>query len=219
MGAGGAVVSRLALAVVVAAGLVGCGAEPDAAPPDADAAFSADAGPEATPLGVDVATAVISELDGSGVSGTVTFREVEDALRVRVRLEGIAPGEHGFHVHEGGSCAPDSAGTPGGAAGGHLNPLVSPHGPPSAEPTERHAGDLGNVTAGPDGVAAGVAVDSVLALSGPTSVVGHAVIVHAGRDDLESQPSGAAGARVGCGVVREGEPPGGAAAESAPPGP
>ena len=83
---------------------------------------------------------------------------------------------------------------------------MSPHGPPSATRTERHAGDLGNLTAGPDGVVAGVVVDSLLALSGPTTVVGHAVIVHAGRDDLESQPGGAAGARVGCGVVREGEP-------------
>ena len=196
---------RPALALAAAL-LAGCGPDPEpAAPPEST--FSSDAGPESTPLGVDVASAVLAELDGSGVSGTVTFREVEDALRVRVRLEGLAPGEHGFHVHEGASCAPDSAGTPGGAAGGHLNPLVSPHGAPSAARTGRHAGDLGNVTAGPDGVAAGVVTDSVLALSGPTSVVGHAVVVHAGRDDLESQPDGAAGGRVACGVVREGEPP------------
>ena len=184
----------------------GCAQDP-APGPAADSTFTADAGPEALVPGVEVASAVLAELDGSGVSGTVTFREVEGALRARVRLEGLSPGEHGFHVHEGASCAPDSAGTPGGAAGGHLNPLVSPHGAPSAARVSRHAGDLGNVTAGPDGVVAGVVVDSLLALSGPTTVVGHAVVVHAGRDDLESQPGGDAGARVACGVVREGEPP------------
>ena len=186
--------------------IAGCASDPEpAAPPDST--FTSDAGPESLVPGADVATAVLTELDGSGVSGTVTFRQVEDALRIRVRVEGLAPGEHGFHIHAGDSCAPDSAGTPGGAALGHLNPLASPHGPPSAPKLNRHAGDLGNVTAGPDGVAAGVVVDSLLALSGPTSVMGRAVIVHAGRDDLESQPSGDAGARVACGVVREGEPP------------
>ena len=194
----------LAASFLTAGALAGCAADPEpAAPPQST--FTPDAGPEAVLPGVGVATAVVTALDGSGVSGTVTFREVEDALRVRVRLEGLAPGEHGFHVHEGSTCAPDSAGTPGGAAGGHLNPLVSRHGPPSAPRVNRHAGDLGNVTAGPDGVAAGVVVDSLLALSGPTSVVGHVVVVHAGRDDLESQPDGAAGRPVACGIIREGE--------------
>ena len=203
----------LALALVVA----GCASDPEPAAP-AEPGFTPDAGPEAAASGVEVASAVLAELDGSGVSGTATFREVEGALRVRVRVEGLSPGDHGFHVHEGTSCAPDSAGTPGGAAGGHLNPLASPHGPPSASKLNRHAGDLGNVTAGPDGVAAGVVVDSLLALSGPTSVLGHAVIVHAGRDDLESQPGGDAGARAACGVVREGEPPARAdSAAAAPP--
>ncbi len=44
-------------------------------------------------------------------------------------------------------------------------------------------------------------VDSVIALHGHHSIIGRGVIVHAGRDDLKSQPSGAAGARVACGVV------------------
>ena len=195
------------LAALSAAALAGCGADPEpAAPPTST--FMPDAGPETVVSDVGAATAVLVPLDGSGVSGTVAFREVEDAVRIRVRVVGLAPGEHGFHVHEGSSCAPDSAGTPGGAAGPHVNPLVAPHGAPSADRLDRHAGDLGNVTAGPDGVAAGLVVDSLLALSGPTSVVGRAVVVHAGPDDLTSQPDGAAGARVACGVVREGARPG-----------
>lgn len=195
------------LAASLLTALAGCAGDPAPPPPDAAPAFRADAGPEAATPDADVASAVVTGLGGSGVSGTVTFREADGTLRVRVRVEGLTEGDHGFHVHEGTSCAPDSAGTPGGAAGGHLNPLVSPHGSPSAVVVSHHAGDLGNITAGPDGVAAGVVVDTLLSFSGPTSVLGHAVVVHAGRDDLETQPDGASGRPVGCGVVREGPLP------------
>lgn len=193
---------RFALALSVLT-LAACASEPETDTPATDA-FEADAGPESVADGEGVASAVIEGLDGSGVSGTVMVRDIGDAVQVRVRVEGLTPGEHGFHVHEGGSCGPDSTGAPGGAAGGHFNPLASPHGAPSAAPSDRHAGDLGNITANAEGVAAGTVVDSVLALTGPTSVIGHAVVVHAGRDDLASQPSGDARSGVGCGVVRDG---------------
>ena len=193
---------RLALVLFSALTLTAC-AE-DAADAPATSTFEPNAGPEATTSDETVARAIIDELDGSGVTGTVTFREVEDATTVRISLAGLTPGEHGFHVHEGDGCGPDSTGTPGGAAGGHFNPLVSEHGAPTAAPSDRHAGDLGNVTANAEGIVAGTVVDSVLTLAGPTSVIGHAVVVHAGADDLTSQPSGDAGSRVGCGVVVEG---------------
>ncbi len=191
--------------LILVLSLAACADEPTTPPPASDA-FTANAGPESVIAADGVASAVIAGLDGSGVSGTAVFREADGAVRVRIALDGLAPGEHGFHVHEGESCGPDSTGTAGGAAGGHFNPLASPHGAPSAPPPDRHAGDLGNVTANAEGVATGVVVDSVLTLTGPTSAIGHAVVVHAGRDDLTSQPSGDAGARVGCGVVREGAP-------------
>lgn len=194
---------RLVL-ILLALSLAACANEPAEPTPPADT-FRSDSGPESPPEGDGVATAVIDGLDGSGVSGTVTFREADGATMIRLRLTGLAPGEHGFHVHEGDSCGPDSTGTPGGAAGGHFNPLVSTHGAPTAPPSDRHAGDLGNITANAEGVAAGTLVDSLLTLSGATSAIGHAVVVHAGRDDLTSQPSGDAGARVGCGLVREGD--------------
>lgn len=162
--------------------------------------------PEAADASASTAHAVFDGLDGSGVTGSASFQETDGALSIRVALAGLAPGEHGFHVHEGSSCGPDSTGTPGGAAGDHFNPLASEHGAPTALPADRHAGDLGNVIASAEGAVASTVVDSVLTLDGPTSVIGHAVVVHAGADDLASQPSGDAGERVACGVVVAGDP-------------
>ena len=158
----------------------------------------------------DYAVATISGLDESGVSGTVTFLALgNEGVQIDYDLAGLTEGEHGFHIHANGSCEPDSTGTPGGAAGGHFNPSESQHGARTAPLSERHAGDLGNVmvSAQAGGVARGSIADSVLAFGGPTDVVGKAVIVHAGPDDLASQPSGDAGARVGCGVIELAERP------------
>lgn len=195
---------RIASLSAAALALAACGDPAPDGPPSA--AYSPNAGPEAAPATVAVARAEIDELDGSGVRGTVTFREADDAVVLRIALSGLPPGEHGFHIHEGSSCGPDSTGTPGGAAGGHFNPLVTEHGAPSDSRTDRHAGDLGNVVANEEGIVAGTVVDSLLALSGPTSVIGHAVVVHAGADDLTSQPSGDAGDRIACGVVESVDP-------------
>lgn len=134
---------------------------------------------------------------GQTASGTVDFREMADgSVEVTVRLTGVPPGVHGFHVHENGSCA-----DAGNAAGGHFNPGGNPHGAPS-DPAH-HAGDFGNVTADPQGVVNSVfTTRSVTVSPGPRSVVGRAVVLHANPDDLQSQPSGDAGARISCGVVQ-----------------
>ena len=142
----------------------------------------------------------------TGVSGTVRFTELDEGVYLSYEIAGLAPGQHGFHVHEGASCAAadtDGDGAPeaGGAAGGHFNPMDSPHGAPSDEPEARHAGDLGNIVADADGLAVGGREDGVLTFDGETSLVGRAMMVHAGADDLVSQPGGDAGARVGCGVI------------------
>jgi len=141
------------------------------------------------------AIAVLHPTEGHKVAGTVRFTAVPEGVRVHVRLEGLTPGEHGFHIHELGDCSKAD----GTSAGGHYNPTGAPHA--GREAKVRHVGDLGNVTANAAGVVDTEFVDSVIALHGPHSIIGRGVIVHAGRDDLTSQPSGAAGARVACGVV------------------
>lgn len=147
------------------------------------------------------AAALVEPVGDGEVRGYVLFEEIAGDLQVEVNLTGLEPGLRGFHVHEHGSCEPGDDGTPGGAAGGHFAPLGRPHGSPHDAPEERHAGDFGNLPVADDGTVRVTFADPVAALAGETGVVGRAVIVHAGEDDLASQPSGDAGARVGCGVI------------------
>ncbi len=142
------------------------------------------------------AIAVLHPTVGSAVAGTVRFEAAPSGgVTVTVGLTGLSAGKHGFHVHEFGDCSAADA----TSAGGHFNPTGHPH----AGPTDavRHAGDLGNVEAAADGAASLSWTDPHMSLTGPHGVIGHAVIVHANPDDLQTQPTGNAGGRVACGVI------------------
>jgi Cu-Zn family superoxide dismutase len=132
---------------------------------------------------------------GNTVSGWVTFESMGDHVHVKAEVEGLAPGRHGFHVHEKGDCSSGD----GKSAGGHFNPAGVAHAGPDA--ATRHAGDLGNLEANEEGVASYDRMDFAIRLSGDESILGKAVIVHAEEDDLTTQPTGAAGARLACGVI------------------
>ena len=143
------------------------------------------------------ASATLGSISGSNASGTVKLTQLGDgSVRVTVDLTGVPPGVHGFHIHDKGDC-----GDNGNAAGGHFNPATTAHGAPSVDP--HHAGDFGNVTADADGrVHTEFTTRSVTIEAGPNSAVGHAVILHANPDDLVTQPTGNAGARIACGIVQ-----------------
>lgn len=141
------------------------------------------------------AVAVLHPTEGNDVSGTVTFEKTEDGVRVQGELSGLSEGQHGFHIHQYGDCTASD----GTSAGGHYNPTNNQHGSPMQD--DRHMGDMGNITASEDGTATIDYVDPKIKLNGPDSILGRGLIVHGGQDDLESQPSGAAGPRVGCGVI------------------
>jgi len=88
------------------------------------------------------------------------------------------------------------------SAKGHFNPYGKPHGP---QGSEHHAGDMPNLKADAKGRAHLVAdLDVVTVTAGPASIVGRAVIVHAAPDDYATQPTGNAGARLACGVIKAG---------------
>jgi Cu-Zn family superoxide dismutase len=147
--------------------------------------------------GISEATAELNPTKGNNVKGTVTFTKEENGIKVVADIEGLKPGKHGFHIHEGGDCsAPD-----GSSAGGHFNPFHEHHSAPTD--TARHAGDLGNITADKDGKAHLEWFDTLITFDGPESIIGRSVIVHEKADDFKTQPTGNAGARLACGVIEE----------------
>jgi Cu-Zn family superoxide dismutase len=136
--------------------------------------------------------AAVMQVGESDVSGSVTFSEAENGVQVQGSFEGLEPGNHGFHIHEYGDCTAEDA----TSAGGHYNPAGNEHGAPADE--ERHMGDLGNLEADENGVATVDYIDQTVTLD---QILGRGIIIHAGEDDLKSQPTGAAGSRVACGVI------------------
>ena len=147
--------------------------------------------------GAVTATATLAPTSGSEVTGTATFTASDGQVTLALELAGCPPGEHAFHIHEVGDCsAPD-----GTSAGGHWNPGGSDHGKWGQAPF--HLGDIGNITIGEDGTGSMVLTTDVWSVrSGEDNdVVGRSVIVHAAADDFETQPTGAAGGRIACGVI------------------
>ncbi len=192
------------LPCLLALGLAACTPRAD------ENAAPADSSMMTTPAQT-VATATLNPTTGNSASGQITFTQEGSSVRIQGTVMGLTPGDHGFHVHENGDCSdadtpddPDTDPNPAGAAGGHFAPEGSPHGAPTNDAASRHTGDLGNITAGDDGTATVDMTDAIITLDGPNSIVGKAVIVHSGADDLTSQPSGAAGSRVACGVIMMG---------------
>ncbi|XP_022121616.1 superoxide dismutase [Cu-Zn] [Pieris rapae] len=136
------------------------------------------------------------------VSGTVLFDQKDDKAPVVVtgEVKGLSKGKHGFHIHEFGDNTNGCT-----SAGPHFNPFKQDHGSPDA--AVRHVGDLGNIEAQDGGVTKVCIQDSQISLSGPNSIIGRTLVVHADPDDLGigghelSKTTGNAGARIACGVI------------------
>ncbi|CAL9728659.1 superoxide dismutase [Cu-Zn] [Monosporozyma unispora] len=145
----------------------------------------------------------VAILKGSQVSGIVNFEQSSENEPTTVHYEitgNDANALRGFHVHEWGDLSNGCV-----TAGPHFNPFKKTHGSLTSE--VRHVGDMGNVQTDANGVAKGTLTDSLIKLIGPTSIIGRAVVIHAGQDDLgqggdeESTKTGNAGGRAACGVI------------------
>lgn len=142
------------------------------------------------------ATATLTPTAGNTAAGTVVFTQKGDKVTVTAKVSGLAPGGHGFHVHEKGDCSAADA----TSSGGHFNPTGKPHGDPAAP--DHHAGDMPMLQADASGNATLTAdLDGIRIGGGATGIVGKAIVVHAGADDYRTQPAGNSGARVACGVI------------------
>ncbi|KAL2536280.1 Superoxide dismutase [Cu-Zn] 2 [Forsythia ovata] len=164
--------------------------------------FSASAASKPIATVASATKKAVAVLKGtSNVEGVVILtQEADGPTSVNVRVTGLTPGKHGFHLHEFGDTTNGCIST-----GPHFNPNGKTHGAPEDE--VRHAGDLGNIVADTNGVAEATIVDNQIPLSGPHSVVGRAFVVHELEDDLGkgghelSLSTGNAGGRLACGVV------------------
>ena len=153
---------------------------------------------QTTPDSPPIASAGLTPTKGNKTIGEATFEQVGDKVKVIVFVQGLKPGqEHGLHIHDKGDCSSGD----GMSAGGHFNPFGKAHGPQGS--ANRHAGDLPSLKANKAGRAnVQVELDQISVTPGPGSVVGRAVIVHADPDDFKTQPTGNAGARLACGVIK-----------------
>lgn len=143
----------------------------------------------------DTLIAVLSPKSGSSVKGIVTFIKVSDGIKVIAEIEGLTPGQHGFHIHEFGDCSDPE----GKSAGEHFNPEKMPHSGHDSE--KRHVGDFGNILADNSGKAKFELIDKKISFEGTNSIIGKSVIVHVNPDDLTTQPSGNSGKRLACGLI------------------
>ena len=147
-----------------------------------------------------VATAELKPTAGNQTAGSVRFEQRGSKVLVTANVRGLKPNqEHGFHIHEVGDCSSGD----GMSTKGHFNPLGKPHGNPSS--AEHHAGDLPALKADKGGRAKlDVRVSGISVGPGPAGIVGRGLIIHADPDDYKTQPTGNAGARIACGVIKAG---------------
>lgn len=147
----------------------------------------------------------VNKISGEGVGEAIGFVLFDDdgngGMHVTVELAGIAPGEHGMHVHENASCAPaqkDGANVAGLAAGGHYDPTHA--GKHEGPGKQGHKGDLPLITAD-----AQQNVKAMLHVPNLTTkdIKGRSLMIHAGGDNYSDQPAplGGGGARIACGVI------------------
>nr|WP_053000436.1 superoxide dismutase family protein [Sphingomonas sp. Y57] len=140
-------------------------------------------------------------IDAQGqTKGKATIRQGKDGIEVDVKAVGLPAGVHAVHVHTTGTCTgPDFT-----SAGGHWNPEKKQHG--HDNPAGAHMGDMPNMTVGSDGTGElRTVIKGGMLAGGATPLLdadGAAVVVHAAADDYKSDPTGNAGGRLACGVIK-----------------
>ncbi len=152
----------------------------------------------------DTLTVELKNAAGESV-GAATLTRTADIFRTRsgwhggkgvdikLDLHNLPPGEHGIHIHRDPVCQPPDFMT----AGGHINPENKKHG--QHNPEGPHAGDVGNITVGKDGIVRTTIVAKYAKME--QLYAGRSLVIHANADDEMTDPTGNSGARIACGVI------------------
>lgn len=136
---------------------------------------------------------------GSTATGEVHFSEENGVVSMEAKFIGLTPGTHAIHLHEKADCSAED----GTSTGGHWNPTHERHGK-WGDAEGYHKGDIGNMEANEDGSASLTMQTDEWCIGCDDenkNIVGKAIIVHDGKDDFVSQPTGDAGGRVSCGGI------------------
>ena len=135
----------------------------------------------------------------STAQGEVNFTEENGMVKMEAKFTGLKPGTHAIHLHEKADCSAADA----TSSGGHWNPTHAKHGK-WGDAEGYHKGDIGNFEVGDDGVGhVSMQTDEWCIGCGDENkdILGKAVIVHEGKDDFTTQPTGDAGGRASCGGI------------------
>ncbi|MDN3723717.1 superoxide dismutase family protein [Aequorivita sp. SDUM287046] len=138
---------------------------------------------------------------GSAVQGEAYFSEENGVVTFEAKFSGLKPGTHAIHLHEKADCSAADA----TSAGGHWNPTHAKHGK-WGDAEGYHKGDIGNFEVADDGSGRiSMKTDEWCIGCGDENkdILGKAVIVHEGKDDFTTQPTGDAGGRLSCGGIIE----------------
>jgi superoxide dismutase, Cu-Zn family len=151
------------------------------------------------PAAAQSASAALKSADGRDV-GTAQLTQTPSGVLINLSVKGLPAGEHAFHIHAVGKCEP-----PFTTAGGHFNPAGKKHGMLAAE--GHHAGDMPNLHIPATGELTVEVVNADVTLGkGKSNSVfdadGSAIVIHAGKDDYKTDPTGDAGGRIACGVIQ-----------------
>ena len=188
------------VAVLLSSMIAGCGGgggEPDA---DDGAPAPEPASEVAAEATADSVRADMVDARGIGI-GAVYLTAGGDGVALDGALIGLPPGEHGFHIHDTGTCE-----SPGfESAGDHVGAADAAHG--TGAVGGPHAGDLRNLIVEADSTGTVDQTNERVTLRGGAVDLldddGSALVIHAMPDDYLTQPSGGSGDRIACGVIGE----------------